>query len=34
MQYIVKNVFKSKDEAERKKKVVEIIKKQINNNHK
>ena len=34
MQYIVKDVFKSKDDAERKKKVVEIIKKQINNSTK
>ena len=32
MQYVVKDVFKTKDEKERTEKIIEIIKKQINRN--
>lgn len=32
MQYVVKDVFKTKDEKERTEKIVEIIKRQINRN--
>lgn len=30
MQYVVKDVFKTKEEKEREEKIIEIIKKQIN----